>query len=393
MSRIINSNQKASHLDRWIVQLIALWRSMQGGSGTKTAGGELRPGEISALVRALRELTRGLDATRALAGAGYMNRPDFAGAYLLYFWPVSYAQIGWALSEAGFTPPPRPWHALDLGCGPGPASFALADLGAASVTCADASPRILDMVKSLAPHTRSRMITHLWDATRSTQLPSGAAPYDCIVAGHLLNELWPQSAGRFELRAALLEKALDLLAPGGTLLVIEPALRGTSRDLLALRDILVARGARVVAPCTTASGCPALLDPQATCHAAIDWQPPALLKAIANAAGPHREALKMAWLAIRKQDGESPSVAERYRVVSEPMLNKAGRVRVLICGPQGRFALSASKADRSSAGLTFLKVKKGDLLQIHAPQERGSAWGIGEQTVVQIVFDEKECSK
>ena len=385
MSRTIRSTQEATNLDRWVVRLIALWRSMQGLSGAKAAGGELRPGEITVLMRALRELTRGLDATRSLAGAGYMNRPDFAGAYLLYFWPVSYAQVCWSLSEAGFTPPSRPWHALDLGCGPGPASFALADLGAASVTCADASPRILDMVKSLAPHTRSRMITHLWDATRSSPLPSGSAPYDCIVAGHLLNELWPQSAGRIESRAALLEKALDLLAPGGTLLVIEPALRGTSRDLLAVRDILAARGSRIVAPCTTASGCPAMLDPQATCHAAIDWQAPPLLKAIANASGPHREALKMAWLVIRKEGGEIPSVAERYRVVSEPMLNKAGRVRVLICGPRGRFALSASKADRSPAGLAFLKVRKGDLLQIHAPQERGPAWAVGEQTVVEIV--------
>jgi hypothetical protein len=93
----------------------------------------------------------------------------------------------------------------------------------------------------------------------------------------------------------------------------------------------------------------------------------------------------MAWLVIRKEGGEIPSVAERYRVVSEPMLNKAGRVRVLICGPRGRFALSASKADRSPAGLTFLKVRKGDLLQIHAPQERGPAWAVGEQTVVEIV--------
>ena len=385
MSRTIRSKQQPTNLDRWIVHLVALWRSMQGLSGAKATGGELRPGEIAALMRALRELTRGLDATRSLAGAGYMNRPDFAGAYLLYFWPVSYAQICWSLSEAGFTPPPRPWHALDLGCGPGPASFALADLGAASVTCADVSPRILGMVKSLAPHTRSRIITHLWDATSSSPLPSDSAPYDCIVAGHLLNELWPQSAGRIESRAALLEKALDLLAPGGTLLVIEPALRGTSRDLLAVRDILVAHGSRVVAPCTTVSGCPALLDPQATCHAAIDWQAPPLLKAIANASGPHREALKMAWLVIRKEGGESPSVAERYRVVSEPMLNKAGRVRVLICGPRGRFALSASKADRSPAGLAFLKVRKGDLLQIHAPQERGPAWAVGEQTVVEIV--------
>ena len=58
----------------------------------------------------------------------------------------------------------------------------------------------------------------------------------------------------------------------------------------------------------------------------------------------------MAWFVMSK-DGEAaapdavPSTPDGglYRVVSEPLLSKSGRIRHLVCGPPGRFALSASK--------------------------------------------------
>jgi hypothetical protein len=72
--------------------LLSLWR---GGGG----GGALTKGEVSRAGEALLRLQRGLTGERSLAGAGYMQDSTLLGAYLLYYWPVSYLQVSLALSS------------------------------------------------------------------------------------------------------------------------------------------------------------------------------------------------------------------------------------------------------------------------------------------------------
>jgi hypothetical protein len=55
-------------------------------------------------------------------------------------------------------------------------------------------------------------------------------------------------------RISLVQRALTALAPGGEPVLIEPALRETSRDLHRVRDhVLGPRRAHVFAPCTRAA--------------------------------------------------------------------------------------------------------------------------------------------
>ena len=96
------------------------------------------------------ELQRGLTGSRALAGNGYMQKGASLQAYLLYYWPVSYAQTKAALQKApsffervaeisgsagtsgnagtASKAKRRAVRVLDLGSGPAPASCSLADL-------------------------------------------------------------------------------------------------------------------------------------------------------------------------------------------------------------------------------------------------------------------------
>src|SRR5690606_36091183 len=94
-------------------------------------------------------------------------------------------------------------------------------------------------------------------------------------------------------RADLLERLLGQVKPQGSLLVLEPALRETSRGLLEVRDLLVERGYAIRAPCLYRGACPALEKPTDWCHAERPWQPPQLVQAIAAEAGLRKEALKM----------------------------------------------------------------------------------------------------
>ena len=92
------------------------------------------------MAAAVRKLSLGLTRERELAGEGYLNQPDLLGAYLLFYWPVSYAQIQSILPEL-----PAPQRVLDLGGAAGPAAFACLDAGATNATVADRSRPALEL--------------------------------------------------------------------------------------------------------------------------------------------------------------------------------------------------------------------------------------------------------
>src|SRR5690606_32061084 len=109
------------------------------------------------------------------------------------------------------------------------------------------------------------------------------------------------------------------------LLVVEPALRETSRALLEVRDRLVARGHALRAPCLHRGACPALEKASDWCHAERPWQPPALVQQIARAAGLRKEALKMSYLVLAPKGEDWPELQpgrRLFRIVSEPLQGK-----------------------------------------------------------------------
>jgi len=214
-----------------------------------------------------------------------MDEPLLLGAYLLFYWPISYAQAREVLGELGV----RPRTVLDLGSGPGPLAFAALDAGASEVTAADRSKRALALARELAVEAGEALSTREWDFKSGLDrlLPGGPRGdrFDAIGLGHALNELFARDERALERRTALVEDALARVKPGGSVVIIEPALRETSRDLLEVRDQIVARGYAVRAPCLYRSSCPALVKQSDWCHAERRWQPPPLVEEIARAAG------------------------------------------------------------------------------------------------------------
>ena len=257
----------------------------------------------------MQRLSLGLTRDRKLIGARYLDDDRLLGAYLLFYWPVSYLQARGVLSEL----PRRPRSALDLGSGPGPVAFAALDAGAAEVVAADRSARALAAARRARHRGRaSRIATREWDPQRRGALSglAGSRRFDLVTLGHVVNELF-QGEGAATRRAALIEEALGLLAPGGSLVVIEPALRETSRALLEVRDLLVARGVAVRAPCLFRGACPALSRPTDWCHAERPVDPPPLVEEIGRRAGLRKEAVKMSYLVLAPQGGGVERAAAR----------------------------------------------------------------------------------
>ena len=406
------------------------------------------------------ELQRGLTGSRALAGNGYMQKGASLQAYLLYYWPVSYAQTKAALQKApsffervaeisgsagtsgnagtASKAKRRAVRVLDLGSGPAPASCSLADLAqgrgeqnmAFEFCLCDSSGDALSLGKKIleAAYAKNASVETRVCNLENVFQPKNGAPeiagkpqiagsaqsavkpkngtafldgkkFDFIIASHSLNELWKGQKKRGEKIAALLESLAGLLDDGGLMLLMEPALLATSRALIEARDSLIASGLKVAAPCLQSAGpCPALENPNATCHAQFDWEMPQIVADLAALAGLNRADVKMTYFVFEKAvagsfgqegdfgNGENSMQDQKVAalVVSEPMLNKAGRVRYVLCDGKARFTLSAKNGDPNAAAQGFFDLKRYDKIKIAGAQVRSQK---GEP--LSLGFDEK----
>jgi predicted nicotinamide N-methyase len=376
----------AAALAQWIPRLLAVWREGRkdaGRRGTRPPVDSLLPDELREVGAAVARLSRGLTRDRELAGARYLDEERLLGAYLLFYWPVSYLQARGVLSEL----PRRPRSVLDLGSGPAPVAFAALDAGAAEAIAADRAAAALTAARKLAGAAGEPLGTRDWNPTRGAPLTELAAgrKFDLVTMGHVLNELW-KGQDEDTRRADLLEQALALVAPGGSLVVIEPALRDTSRALLRVRDRLVERGYAVRAPCLFRGACPALLRETDWCHAERPVEPPPLVAQLAKAAGLRKESVKMSYLVLAPK-GEAwaePPPGRVFRIVSEPLPSK-GRLRYMGCGPEGRMGLSLQEKHVGEGNRRFEGLLRGDVIEVTGGEPRGDGVALGEASVVRVI--------
>ena len=188
---------------------------------------------------------------RAAGFESYADDPHALLAYGLFFFPQTFARIRCILRECmagGRALAPAnagPLRVLDLGAGLGAASLALASLSAAPaggrslrLHAVDQSSTSLAVMRELFDALRPA----LWPAAElSTGVgtlldtpPSAAGPWDLILCSFALNEaLHGRPAAAAE---EWLLRTLERLAPGGTLVLCEPALKETAVRLERLRE-------------------------------------------------------------------------------------------------------------------------------------------------------------
>jgi hypothetical protein len=301
-----------------------------------------------------------------------MDDPELLGAYLLHWWPISYLQATRAL-ELGGVPAGSRGRALDLGCGPGPASAALRDRGM-TVLGLDHSARALEVRRALMPEP-----SRVWNG-EVDPLPDG--PWDVVWLGHVVNELFKRQPDREARRVALLRQIGATLSPQGRVFLVEPAAHALNAELLALRDALLADGWFVHAPCFTQAPCPArTAGPQGAgvaCHVTARGPLPPWTARLGQAAHIDRAEPGFSLLVL----GRDPPVARdgaRLRVVSEPMVNKAGRERRVVCGGGGRMSLSTparpvGPAERWRA--LWRGLVRGDGVEIGGAEAREGGLGL-----------------
>lgn len=271
------------------------------------------------------------------------------------------------LANRGLLPARRPLRIVDVGAGCGAMSLGLVasvqtDATGEAAFEITAIDRDVDALRIAADALRGLATARgivVGVTTRVADVKSTSLPHaDVVVMGTVLNEL--DAAARL----ALVEEALAAIAPDGAVILIEPALRETSRALHELRDaVLTNQRAHVFAPCTrTLAPCPMLANPDDWCHEDREVKLPPRTHELARLTHLRDSGLKFSYLTLRRHD--APLVAHgptAWRVVSEPFIAK-GKHEMFGCSNAGRVPLRLLKRNRTEANRAFERARRGDVL-------------------------------
>jgi len=327
------------------------------------------------------ELSRLFTRGRSALSRSYLESPALAAAYLHYFLPVNLSKIQALLDEMRVEQADKTFTVLDLGSGPGTGALAVLDwwhrrgsVSALSVVAVDRSMTALQQAESLwskycrtADLKGTSLYTYKADIERTgwLQAVQPRAPFDLIILANCLNEIYADRTDPIEMRTHVVTKALSLLAPHGTMMIVEPALRETSRELHQVRDrLLQEKRCTVYSPCLHEQNCPALAKPDDWCHEEWAWGPPVSIQEIDEEVGFIKDALKFSYLLLRK-DGKT--IVDRrpdvYRVVSE-LRELKGEKRAWLCNEQGRQEVGRQDRLASPTNAAFDHWHRGAIIQI-----------------------------
>ena len=169
----------------------------------------------------------------------------------------------------------------------------------------------------------------------------------------------------------------------GSAIIIEPALRETSRDLLLVRDGMRLHGLHIYSPCLAQEPCPALVNPRDWCHEEVPWEPPDQVKELDRLTGLRKDSLKFSYLVLRK-DALSLSDAcnpDTFRVVSEPLVTK-GKREYFVCGRGGRKLVTRLDKDATPENAPFSLLTRGALVGFDRLMDEGKRFKVEKDTVV-----------
>ena len=379
--------------------------------------------EISRAVVRLSELyTR----ERADLRQNLLQVPDLRLAYLAYFLPSNFLKINAILEEIWLHPKvnirlPRRLRILDLGCGPGTQLLGCLDflsqqlrpperiecVGVDSLESnlqdtrylfdrlaaelftrtaeTDSTPEHMELpnasplIETRRDRTRWSLETYRGDVSRPLKLKD-TSPFDLIIMGNVLNELFPGDEQRIEKRSRRIAALIhDWLAPNGFLILMEPALRETSRELLRVRDCLLDRlPLTVYSPCVHSRPCPAVAPGCGSdwCHEDHTWQTPLWIRQIDERTGLRKSSLKYSYVVLNRmglsiRDAVLDSVPsdeqalpvdnQVWRVVSET-LEERGKAAAYLCGVEGRFRVTRLNKHASPANADFPLLDRGQVV-------------------------------
>jgi SAM-dependent methyltransferase len=311
--------------------LLDRYRAERGGSVAEAADG----------VRELSAMFNGVTPRRP----GYLAAQRLRRAYVHYYLPVNAEKVARVLREMdAYAPAREKPRVLDFGCGPGTAAIAaLLQRPVADLVLVDVVDEALD---------DARWFCEALGVTPRTLHEPPDEKFDLILAANVFSE-----------HLAPLE---ERLTDRGYLVVIEPALKESTRRLMKWRDDAVARGFRIAAPCLGTARCPMLEREDLWCPQDVAWPRPAAVAEIDRRVGLTKESLKYSYAVITKQGRTLADREGDFRVVSN-LHKEKGKAWAWLCGRQGPLCRAeVLTRHRSESTAAFFHADRGQVLSLKA---------------------------
>jgi ribosomal protein RSM22 (predicted rRNA methylase) len=355
--------------------------------------------ELTSLAAEVVRLSRLLTKERANIPSAYLKDEGLRKAYLSYYLPSNLSKIHLPLKELSFHQEnmlsKEHLRILDIGSGPGSATLGalkflsrLEKKPVLEFTVADhVAENLKDTTALFASYLeRCHINASLHSMKTSVEKldPLLTGHYDLIILSNVLNELFRNDEERIVRRIDILNEINDhFLAHDGSCIIVEPALHDTSREMLLVRDGLLAQGFHVYSPCLINENCPALVNPKDWCHEDMPWEPPPIVKEIDKLAGLRKDSLKFSYVVLRKDnlslmDYYGP---DSFRIVSEPIISK-GKIEFYMCGKGGRRLIMKLDKDTSPANEVFGALKRGNIVGFEKLVDEGRRCKVGKGTEV-----------
>ena len=255
-------------------------------------------------------------------------------AYALARMPATYAAVTACLNalteqRANFSPQ----SLLDIGAGPGTASFAASEAfpSLQRFELLDRNNALRKLAHDLArENTRLSQLTYIADDAGTALAEADAA--DLVIASYVIGEL--SETERNDLVARAWSKATD------TLVIVEPGTPAGYARIIAARALLIAQGAHVAAPCPHDSACP--LTAPDWCHFAQRLARSRAHKEIKGADVPFEDE-KFSYIVVTR----APVADSPARVLAQPAVGKV-EVAAKLCTAGGLIAAKVPRRNREA---------------------------------------------
>jgi ribosomal protein RSM22 (predicted rRNA methylase) len=273
-------------------------------------------------------------AYRDGGNSGTIASESDALAYALARMPATYAAIAASLNALQeIRPDFAPQSLLDVGTGPGTASWAAAEAFPTLATFAllDANPALRALaLEFTASSSRLGILNYQLGSART--LLADADDADLVIASYLIGELG--EGERRDLTNAMWTKTRD------TLVIIEPGTPAGYARIIAARAQLIASGARVAAPCPHDNKCP--LQSPDWCHFAQRLPRSRAHMQMKGAEVPFEDEKFSYVVLTRAPISERPS-----RVLAPPVIGKA-EITAKLCTSDGVTLAKIPRRDKSA---------------------------------------------
>jgi ribosomal protein RSM22 (predicted rRNA methylase) len=161
-----------------------------------------------------------------------------------------------------------------------------------------------------------------WAPARLDDNPGDLAPRDLVILGYVLDELPPA------IQPTLIERLWRLT--GDTLVIVEPGTTQGWKRILQARDLLIAAGGHVLAPCPHSHACPLVIPDW--CHFSARVSRSRLHREAKGGTVPWEDE-KFIYLAVSRH----PAQNRLPRIIAPERPLKAG-VTFTLCEPGGSIA-------------------------------------------------------